>query len=375
MNKSVVDSFFAQLRAIREKYRPLEENVENTFNIFNVLGLYNRELKHSAFIAELLNPCGTHKMGNRFLRLFYKRIGVEYDGLVSVLTEFPFQDGRIDIYVKAIDDPSKSLIIENKIEAEDQDRQLWRYHQFDPKAKLLYLTLNGKCASAASLFELTHADYLAVGYDSLIVSWLEDCLEIVGDIPVLREIIKQYLNLVKQLTGKTLLQEEKMDIAKLVCENDEYLGLFFHLMNNQNTIYQKLMDRLWDEILAAAEAVGFKASKDRPLQQIYAPITLEMDSEYTVLLAPQKENFQDLIFGIHCKGKKDDIPVEKRNEIREKFAKSIMVPMQEATPIVHNYWTPYKHWSTAQYEKVLNGTFRNDLVELLKKLKALIESV
>lgn len=375
MNLSIVEKFFSGLKAIRERYLPLGNKVENSFNIFNILGLYNREVKHSAFIAEMLNPKGSHQQGDSYLQLFYQRIGLEYKGRVSVFTEYSFANGRIDIYVKAEEDSYKSIIIENKIEAGDQNKQLWRYRQFDPKAKLLYLTLNGKNASSASVYKLKDFEYQTVSYEFLIVSWLEDCLKIVKDTPILRETIRQYLNLIKQLTGQTLLQEEKMDIAKLVCENDDYLGLFFHLINNQNAIYQKLEDRLWTEIVAAADNVGLKVTKNFSLLKQYSVVTFEMNSQYTIILSPQNDNLRNIVFGIHCKGGVGNISLEKKNKIREKYARFIEQPMREASFIAHNYWTPYKNWSTSQYENVLNGKFRDDLIGLLKKMKALIESL
>ena len=43
------------------------------FNIFSVLRLETKEVRlHSAFLAELLNPEGSHGLGKQFLELFKK---------------------------------------------------------------------------------------------------------------------------------------------------------------------------------------------------------------------------------------------------------------------------------------------------------------
>ena len=45
------------------------------FNVFNVLGVSTDEVRtHSAFIAELLNPQGSHGCGDEFLKAFIEAI-------------------------------------------------------------------------------------------------------------------------------------------------------------------------------------------------------------------------------------------------------------------------------------------------------------
>ena len=50
------------------------------FNVFNTIGLRTEEVRlHSAFIAELLNPQGSHGLSNLFLQSFLKQMGLPYD--------------------------------------------------------------------------------------------------------------------------------------------------------------------------------------------------------------------------------------------------------------------------------------------------------
>jgi hypothetical protein len=49
----------------------LEKVKGEKFNVFSILGLERNENRtHSAFLAELLNPFGSHLMGNKFLEYF-----------------------------------------------------------------------------------------------------------------------------------------------------------------------------------------------------------------------------------------------------------------------------------------------------------------
>ena len=45
------------------------------FNVFNVLGLWSEEVRlHSAMLAELLSPKGSHGCNENFLRLFIQDV-------------------------------------------------------------------------------------------------------------------------------------------------------------------------------------------------------------------------------------------------------------------------------------------------------------
>lgn len=91
----------------------------NDFNIFDMLGQNTRELTHSAFIAQLLNPRGGHGMNTCFLELFIETLNSRSRGAVCLNfdlegTEVEIEKdfgvkqgkgleavgGRIDIYLK-----------------------------------------------------------------------------------------------------------------------------------------------------------------------------------------------------------------------------------------------------------------------------------
>lgn len=220
------------------------------FNIFEVLNLETNETRtHSAFLAELLNPNGSHGAGDRFLRAFLKSIDCFKDWefntadaqvKIEYHTGFTNDDktngGRIDILIES---DNKLIIIENKIYAGDQENQLLRYHKFAESHdhKLLYLTLDGKEASEYSTNnELTiEEDYFAISYDAEIIVWLNNCIAEASRYPLVRETIIQYLNLIKKITNKdmdTKLREELLDtmltpdnigaVAAIINESSEW---------------------------------------------------------------------------------------------------------------------------------------------------------
>ncbi len=128
------------------------------------------------------------------------------------------KDGRIDILIS---DGEKGIIIENKLDAEDQPKQLERYDDFAEKEfkpdnyQIFYLSLDGKEASEQSAGDV---HYQVLSYEKDILQWLENSLVYTIDRPFVRETIRQYINSIKQLTQQdmnTELIEYLADIEKI----------------------------------------------------------------------------------------------------------------------------------------------------------------
>lgn len=200
------------------------------YNVFNVLGVDNMELSHSAFLAALLNPDGSHGMQDAFLKAFIDTIAhggtkPELDTAhAKVYTEYNIGNitettgGRIDILITdhsetgSGKDSGHAIIIENKIWAADQPNQLVRYHNFAPEAALLYLTLNGDEPSEQSRDTLNaqNGDYQCISYRSDIIGWLQRCAQLSFDKPRVRETINQYINLLQQLTNQNTMEQKQL---------------------------------------------------------------------------------------------------------------------------------------------------------------------
>lgn len=231
------------------------------FNVFNVLGLWSEEVKlHSAMLAELLNPEGSHGCGEAFLKIFIEKVlKIEIIDATNLLsksvttTEYYIsrinnegtEGGRIDIL---IDIPRESgipsLIIENKIYAGDQSNQLLRYYKFaktkyhsSENFKILYLTLWGSCASTISTGKDFSFDYTRVSYAKNIIKWLEQCASFAYDKPKVRETIIQYKHLLTQITEYSMNENNK--IVEEIASQDEYLKNAILICSYQNDIIKK----------------------------------------------------------------------------------------------------------------------------------------
>ena len=241
-----IQQFFREVENICTREQALQEERHRkgeNYNLFSILNIERYELKHSALIANLLDPKGSHGCGDAFLRAFFE--------IALKERAYPFEDcthlhsyteyytgpiagdtgGRIDILVE-----SKSshygLIIENKIYAGDQDKQLTRYDNYGKKTfgagryLLVYLTLYGYDASKESTATKSAEEvgYLRLSYAEDILRWLEQCVRLADNKPLVRESLNQYIRTIKQLTYQDMNQEDIKKIINLAVDHPEVVA-------------------------------------------------------------------------------------------------------------------------------------------------------
>lgn len=192
-----------------------------SFNIFSICGVNHYEVTHSAIIAELLNPQGTHGQRELFVEAFIKNINFQDFNFelvgVNVTTEMVTPNGRIDIVIS--NGNKQAIIIENKIYAADQWKQLKRYDEFAKTKypngyKILYLTLNGNDPNDD---ESRKVKYITISYKHHIVDWLLRCKHLAIDKPLIRETLNQYIQHIKNLTNTIEMENnEKNSIIELL---------------------------------------------------------------------------------------------------------------------------------------------------------------
>ena len=258
----------------------------DSFNVFRLCQVDHYENAHSRIIAEFLDPRGMHGMDDMFLTLFLrqpviadylKKLGFPKDdgfhgwdtlGTAMVMTEEAFREGRCDI---AIHWRGWCIVIENKIYAVDQAKQLERYaravRRTGEKPIILYLTLDGHPAGTDSSGDV---EYKCISYRKEIADWLADCIDEIDDwifgvedeepdCSRVREALCQYQQLVKAISGSQ--EDQKVNdktVNELVASTDAFRAacqIGDALQNARARIAQKIMDALRLEL---AERPVFK---------------------------------------------------------------------------------------------------------------------
>lgn len=325
------------------------------FNIFQILGLTSDEVRlHSRFIAELLDPNGSHGQGTYFLDRFLKYTGstgtlqnletvkISVEHYIGPVTST--SGGQIDILVW--DNANNVVIIENKIYAGDQDNQLLRYFNyaknFEKKGgqyALIYLTLHKQNASDKSLGEtLSHRDYISVSYQETIVNWLEDCLKGLVDIPKLSIGLTHYIQLIKQLTYQD-----------------------FDMNLQQQTIAEINKDV---ETFIAAEQIG--SSLLNAKVELLNSVGLELKSKIESL-KEVSEVYMSSHFGQQYQGLEifldENIDLKNRlPHIRFSFLRNAHSPYIEIHPgLIDGHAVPKNHDKRMKYSRLLNVHFNGNI--------------
>jgi hypothetical protein len=233
MNISALKFFYTNVSQIVSKHTALATVTGDNFNVFRILGLESAEVRtHSAFLSELLNAKGSHGQGGLYLRLFTEQFLIkdfdtvnsasEVEKYISPIAADNKNGGRIDIFIE--DKDNRQILIENKIYAADQENQLLRYHRYNPKADLIYLTLDGNAPSEYSTGNALSAEnMLCLSYKDHIMSWLRDCQKESVSKPLIRETIAQYIVLLSHLTGRIENQNMSLEIRNFIVGNPELL--------------------------------------------------------------------------------------------------------------------------------------------------------
>lgn len=200
------------------------------FNMFRVCGVNHYEDTHSAILAELLNPQGSHGLKTKFLECFVAMMKVRDFSCENarIHTQYDTGNGRLDILIEE-DAKKRALIIENKIYAGDQQEQLKRYNSFAENKygignyQMFYLTLWGDKASTQSGGGV---NYTPISYKDNVSGWLEKCLEFTVRFPLVRETVIQYINHLKQLTNQDMDTKNKQELTNIVLESSESLDSY-----------------------------------------------------------------------------------------------------------------------------------------------------
>ena len=178
-----------------------------TVNIFDVLKIKKTEIRHSNFLAWLMNPNESHSLGTTFIKLFLKHIIKNYRDSISLnifdLDDMDLhdlvvlrEDNNIDIL--AYSEQSKFVLcIENKVMSDEHDNQLQKYFDdvnnrfinFDKKL-FMYLTLHGDESSDTEhwlsisyeeIYYILKNIYEEENIDDKVKIYLNDYLTVLGD--------------------------------------------------------------------------------------------------------------------------------------------------------------------------------------------------
>lgn len=187
------------------------------FNIFDALGITHVEIRHSNFLAFILDPAETHGQGQLFLKALLMDIlkhapaelrplsPIDLDGIDLRGIEVKREWKNIDLLI-ICKEPRFAVVIENKVGSREHSDQLARYqriiaeHYSDLPALYVYLSPNGTEPSEDSWVPYTYADIHRV-----FARIRQTYQNAIGD--EVRTFLDHYLNLL----GTRFMNDEELD--------------------------------------------------------------------------------------------------------------------------------------------------------------------
>lgn len=236
-DKIALEEFLKDIEVLQK----VEDKV-STFNVFDILGVVNNELRHSNMLRWLMTPSESHGLDDLFMeKLVKKAIEVDnipmkqYDSLNILLNDYSDlavyrESNNIDIL--AVSDYSKFvLVIENKIWSDEAEHQLKKYEKIvnnnypDYSKIFVFLSPRGTEAKNSNTWiNLSYEDVIDIlkfiieqrknKIDTSITNFIEQYIEIlrrniVGD-PELEKICKDIY--FKHKRALDLIYEYKPDV-------------------------------------------------------------------------------------------------------------------------------------------------------------------
>lgn len=320
-----------QVTIIQKKYDEMAEYSGEHFNVFDILGVTSNELSHSAILTNLLNAKGKHGQKDLFLKIFLNLIKVKFEesnqkeiienfdtkNSVAVKEKYAGkvdfeaeQGGKIDIVVN---DGKNNIIIENKIYAGDQPKQLVRYNQHDKIAPIIYLTLMGDEPSDESKGTLkSGSEYICVAYKDTIKEWLELSVKEMANKPMIRETLNQYVHLIKTLTNQSINNKMSEEIIKTMKIN---ILSSFEIAKNMEELKKSLFEEFMVHIV---EYLKNKMTIDCELEKNDLGYTLFPEkwknSSFEIYITFENSNYNGLYVCI-----KYPEGLDENHEVRKRF--------------------------------------------------------
>ena len=369
-NMEKIQKLINKVEAIRQKAEKIHRKSYDhgdEFDVFSVVGFWNEEVKfHSAIIAELLDPHGSHGAGDFYLKQFLnilerddfpldttrvqpnsiRKIRERGIGPVTETT-----GGEIDII---IEDGKHALVIENKPGYRDQEVQMLRYHNYADEnyedSILIYLTLDGRDASDYSTGG-KRFDYKCLSYDD-ILSWLDKCSCKSSPNTNVKAVINQYKLHIKKVLGNTMDDNNSKKLLTLLTQKNNAFAVKEILSMRDLWLDSVIKEYLIKPLVEYAKDKKMKHKIDGSDFCIYK----DNWNYYGVFLYAAKDSWRDFWVGVSCLG--NALPNRKNRISPQKNSKMVClseVP-DEDCPYGWEYLpSDMKCFGYDNADKIING--------------------
>ena len=241
MEDKKYEEFFQEIKEFLAEQKLQRLRGLNDYNILKVVRNSNEEVGlHSRFLHSFLDINGEHYQNDLFVNIFIKNV-LKLNDFGRVLRvkreDLTDKNRRIDFTIKS----EKYFIgIEMKIDADDQEQQIYDYHKFlegiktdNQKVIIYYLTKYGVEASEKSYIKGDEKiEYKQISFNEDILKWIEECQKEVKNITNLNYALEEYKEIVKIIINKK--KENVISLAEKIATTSKLFEAFKKLINDEN---------------------------------------------------------------------------------------------------------------------------------------------
>lgn len=280
-------SALKRLRADSGRLEAIREASER-FNLFEAIGFVKQEIRHSRFLAFLMDPSANHALGDAFARRFL-RSAMDYEGAPVSPEEVGHADlsqlevrreyKHVDILL-TVESLNLVVIIENKVWAREQAGQLGRYHaaitEEYPGRTIagVYLTPFGEAPSHEAYRPLSYWAVCRV-IDGLLG---DESLAMDGTV---RASLEQYTEMLRRnVLGDAEVQRLSRELYR---DHGEAINLVVHTLAN----YQDQLHKVLKGLVDGAEGLSYGYREAENLEDYlvfdydgWVSLTLNVGAEY-----------------------------------------------------------------------------------------------
>jgi len=346
------------------------------FNIFESIGAVRRELRHSDFLAFLLDPSENHQLFDRFIKPFLFCVAEKTEAVSIIdIDLLKYDDIQVRREWKSIDilivsEQSEFVCaIENKIDAGESEKQLGNYfktvnqYYSDCKNKLfVFLTPEGIEASDTD-------NWISVSYSEVfdtLKQLLEEHKDTLGH--DIHFTISQYQEIIeKHIMTDTELTKLCQAIYK---EHKQALDLIFE---NKTDIQLEMKDYLVDKVAMFSKNTSLGIKPDNQNKTYIGFAVNEWDQDkYSFLRCNEikwTESRHVLLFEIVNRPNKIkvDLVIGPIDERHEAFREAVFIGLKKAGILNSNIKTLAKRHSHASQKILISKEIDFDNLEEVKE--------
>ena len=286
-------------RDCKDDFDLIKESFDE-FNIFNVLGVQRREIRHSNFLGWLFDPNESHNLGDVFLIELLKVVS-DAGSLSSEKLEQLLESDLSDTIVHRESENNIDILIinreldfviciENKIDHHFTEGQLKKYYKYVKKTypyikHPCYVTLTPQNSNKHRI-EKKGKKYNNVSYLDIISILSNNEEAIKSAKSTVKESINQYKKMVMKEITKT--SEEILLAQKIYKEFKEEINFIIRNQENFSSYKNSLLNEIKGGLLK-----GFSVSHDS-------------DNRDLIFILPENENLRELFYYPNAKSRGGD---------------------------------------------------------------------